>query len=525
LYYSHQLRELGYTEKQIRSWINNDEDLRKIYFFLKDEEYKKIHDEKNKEKEEEMRAKRRAEQQALSNTDTPESEDYYKALCIENNVDFDIEEYKGLTFKAIYVKVANQYNFVVKPYKPVKTKKSNPNNTEESTSHQAPVEIKPEQPKCSTEQKRNAWADGKGKTHENNGNSRVIKPKHQDVDPTKNTHNNGPKSGVVEDNREGESRKLIGDNKDDNFNYEKMCQQKLYSDFIILFKQKIDDQNDNPINAWNEYKKERQKRLEDHVHSAPERNKDASKARIPDFVAGCKWYNYFDQFVIENFEEFAFASKNDAYEYFTKRVKIQRTTELWKFDGEQIIKDANLTEKDLLQVHLDDIVDLLNRIRNDRKFQDWAKSCIKEYRTPDILKKERDKRNVIKEEKERYDLKEGDKLQSGLIWYQYVEDFFGYNFRYFRFENEREARTFAYNCEWHDTQMLWPGDEEEWMQTAGRITPEHAYFIADILDNDLFKNEKFQLNVKTYVTKFYGEEQYKKLEKIAEERKLLNGNG
>jgi hypothetical protein len=49
-----------------------------------------------------------------------------------------------------------------------------------------------------------------------------------------------------------------------------------------------------------------------------------------------------------------------------------------------------------------------------------------------------------------------------------------------------------------------------------------------MLDNDLFKNEKFQLNVKTYMTKNYGEAQYKKLEKIAEERKLLkssNGNG
>lgn len=463
-YYTHQLTEMGIDPQQIHIWRTQHVNLKEKFFRLKEKEYKEFEEEKIKKKEEEKEKKRLAEKEALLAVNTPESEEYYKNLCIEYGVALNSDEYKDMkNFKEIYLMVAKKHQMIIIPYNPKKNSKKHDENT---TSHHEPEEIRPEPQNWVTGPRENMWSKGKGNTHEKKPESGVLPKEHESELPTKRTHNHGPKSHGVEDKPK---EKLTY-----NFiDYGDRHEDKDFISFINHFKEVMKTQKEDPYSAWRKYKEE--KKYQNSVKSAQNKSFDEHEVRAPDFVAECKWFARFDDFVYNNLDKFEFKTKQDAFDTFIKYAEIDRTLQLWELDGETIVRRTYVEGK-----HGWKIIDLINKIRHDEKFQNWAR-----YFDRDAF------------------------LPCGLKWYENVEDFFGYNFEYFEFDNADDARDFAGNIGWRCTEELWPGGEVDFMVTASGITRGHAEYIAGYIEHVLFYDKKFQQKLK----RKWGDK-YKEPEKI-----------
>jgi len=514
-YYSHMLQEIGINPRIIHEWAVEKRDLKQLYLDFKKQELKEFREEENKKKKEEQTNRKQSQQDANWAIQNEESESYYKKECEIHGVSFDLDEYKGKSYKEIYLMWAKANQFIAKPYNPNQTpessetvssrkQKQKQDKDNKSNSHHEPQEIGPLQPTWATTKKESVWSGGKGKAHESGPKSVVFPHENERERPIEETRGHGQKSRVFRDQSTGRSNYIPS-----YIPYYDRHQDKDFLSFMKKLKEDWKAQEENPKAAWHDYVERKKK--EDRVQSASEdrlRGRDTRpepaydrtqpsyqrdkrpetalqepEVDKPENVADCKWYDNFAEFVKRNIEIFGFTTSQIAManKVFIRPINIRDTVELFYFD-----KEYGLQNCDLDSVHRDRIIALIERIQKIKIFKKYARSIL--GKKPDIV--------------------------AGCTWYDGFEEFVINNLDKFGFSTANEAlENFVDPMELRETTQLYNFDEEYDFNLCD-IPPDQESRISSLI-LQIINDREFQRYAR------FERKQYKTPEEIRESRKRI----
>lgn len=497
-YYSHMLQEMGINPRIIHEWAVEKRDLKQLYFDLKEQEQKEFQEEQIKRKKEEQINRKQQQQDANWAIQNEESEAYYQKECEIHGVSFDLDEYKGKSYKEIYLMWAKANQFIAKPYNPNQTpessetvssrkQKQKQDKDNKSNSHHEPQEIGPLQPTWATTKKESVWSGGKGKAHESGPKSVVFPHENERERPIEETRGHGQKSRVFRDQSTGRSNYIPS-----YIPYYDRHQDKDFLSFMKKLKENWKAQEENPKAAWHDYVERKKK--EDRVQSAsedrlrgrdtrpepaydrtqpsyqtdtgPEQAPDRPPPRHqtdtrpepvlqepevnkPENIAGCKWYDNFADFVKRNIELFGFTKSEivTASRVFIRPINIRDTVELYYFK-----KEYGLQNCDIETDHKNQIIALIGKIQRNKGFVEYARSIL--GKKPEIV--------------------------GGCKWYDTLDSFVYNNLEQFGFSSEREAYDFLITVDIFYTVGLYNFSEQD-MQRCG-LDIQHKRQIIRLVD-------------------------------------------